>query len=49
MHSVIWEKFSVFLSELRSQRFIVRNDQRRLIILRYDVRYRKGLACCRRT
>ena len=44
MHRILWKKLLEFLSELRSEGFIVRHDEGGTLELRDDIRHREGLS-----
>ena len=47
-HRVVWEKFLELAGQLRRQRFVMRNHQRRLLHRLDDFGHREGFACpCR--
>jgi hypothetical protein len=44
MYGIIWEKIFEFCSKLRSKRFIVRDNEGRLLEVLDYIRYRKGFS-----
>ena len=44
MYSIVWEKIFEFRRKLRSQSFIVRNNQCRFLQMLDHIRYGKGLS-----
>ena len=45
---MIWEKFSKLLRELCSKRLVVRDDERRLVVLLNDVTHNESFSRARR-
>ena len=44
VHRVLREEFAILLRELCSERLVVREYERRLVVLGYHIRHREGLA-----
>lgn len=44
MHRVFWEKFSILLSELSGEGFVVSDDEGRLAMTRDDIGHTEGLS-----